>query len=180
MDGGRSADTLSLESKLKSNEKVIAHQNAQVSRRIFFSFDEKNFRFQIDFLHESNRALERRLHEVTETKRNLSEKQFEERLRNDDLLRDLKDIDRLARKVHADKELTIDAADWELNEAKVMIHFKRLTLDNVLCLRFQIEIQQNHRELQTLDTRIASLTSVKLFLFYFSFESTCDFSFLLI
>jgi len=125
LDGGRSADTLSLESKLKSNEKVIAHQNAQ-----------------IDFLHESNRALERRLHEVTETKRNLSEKQFEERLRNDDLLRDLKDIDRLARKVHADKELTIDAADWELKEAK-------------------IEIQQNHRELQTLDTRIASLTSEK-------------------
>ena len=107
--------------------------------------------------------MERRLHEVTETKRNLSEKQFEERLRNDDLLRDLKDIDRLARKVHADKELTIDAADWELKEAKVMRHFKQITLENVSCLRFQIEIQQNHRELQTLDTRIASLTSVNRF-----------------
>lgn len=30
LDGGRSADALSLESRLKSNEKVIAHQNAQV------------------------------------------------------------------------------------------------------------------------------------------------------
>jgi hypothetical protein len=40
-------------------------------------------------------------------------------LRNSDLLRDLKDIDRLARKAHADKEYTIEAADRELNEAKV-------------------------------------------------------------
>ena len=30
LDGGRSADTLSLESKLKSNEKLIVNQNAQV------------------------------------------------------------------------------------------------------------------------------------------------------
>ena len=74
---------------------------------------------QIDFLHETNRALERRLHDLTELKRNLSEKQFDERLRNDDLLRDLKDIDRLARKVQADKDYTVDAADRELHEAKV-------------------------------------------------------------
>ena len=30
LDGGRSVDTLSLESRLKSNEKIIANQNAQV------------------------------------------------------------------------------------------------------------------------------------------------------
>jgi len=63
--------------------------------------------------------LERRLQELTELKRNLTDKQFEERLRNSDLLRDLKDIDRLARKAQADKEYTIDVADRELNEAKV-------------------------------------------------------------
>jgi hypothetical protein len=31
LDGGRSVDTLSFESRLKSNEKLIGHQNAQVS-----------------------------------------------------------------------------------------------------------------------------------------------------
>lgn len=129
LDGGRSADTLSLESRLKSNEKIIANQNAQ-----------------IDFLHETNRALERRLQELTELKRNLTDKQFEERLRNNDLLRDLKDIDRLARKAHADKEYTIEAADRELNEAK-------------------IEIQSNHREMQSLDAKVASLTAAKQSLF---------------
>ena len=79
---------------------------------------------QIDFLHETNRALERRLQELTELKRNLSDKQFEERLRNTDLLRDLKDIDRLARKVQADKDFTVEAADRELNEAKVYVHLR--------------------------------------------------------
>jgi hypothetical protein len=74
---------------------------------------------QIDYLHDKNRALERRLQELTDLKRDLSSKQFEERLKNDDLLRDLKDIDRLARKVQADKEYTVEAADRELNEAKV-------------------------------------------------------------
>ncbi|CAF0717644.1 unnamed protein product [Adineta steineri] len=124
-DNVRSADILSLEIKLKSNEKVIAHQNAQ-----------------IEFLHETNRTLERQLQELTDLKRDLSNKQFEERLKNDDLLRDLQDIDRLARKVQADKQYTVDAADRELTEAKM-------------------EIEQNHREMQTLDTRVAHLTTEK-------------------
>jgi len=125
LDSSRSADVLALEAKLKSNEKIIAHQSAQ-----------------IDCLHETNRGLERRLLELSELKRDLSNKQFEERLKNDDLLRDLQDIDRLARKVQADKEYTVEAADRELTEAK-------------------IEIEHNHRELQTLDAKVASLTSEK-------------------
>ncbi|CAF1216613.1 unnamed protein product [Adineta steineri] len=125
LDGGRSSDTLSLESRLRSNDKVIANQSAQ-----------------IDFLHETNRALERRLQEVTELKRTLSDKQFEERLKASDLVRDLKDIDRLARKVQADKDFTVETADRELNEAK-------------------IEIQYNHREMQSLDTKVACLATEK-------------------
>lgn len=120
-DTDRSSDLFKLESKLKNNEKIISHQNAQVNKKIFFShcfyFFNKN---KIEFLHEANRALERRLQELTDLKRNLSNKQFEERLKNDDLLRDLKDIDRLARKVQADKQYTVEAADRELTEAKVI------------------------------------------------------------
>ena len=54
----------------------------------------------------------------------MSDKEFEERLKNTELLRDLRDIDRLARKAQVDKEFTIDAADRELNEAKVRNLFK--------------------------------------------------------
>ncbi|CAM4753973.1 unnamed protein product [Rotaria magnacalcarata] len=125
LDGGRSSDALSFEARLRSNEKIISNQNAQ-----------------IDFLHETNRALERRVQELSELKRNLSDKQFEERIRNNDLLRDIKDFDRLARKVQADKDYTVEVADRELTEAK-------------------IEIQQNLREMQSLDAKVASLTTEK-------------------
>ncbi|CAF4075117.1 unnamed protein product [Rotaria magnacalcarata] len=126
LDGGRSSDALSFEARLRSNEKIISNQNAQ-----------------IDFLHETNRALERRVQELSELKRNLSDKQFEERIRNNDLLRDIKDFDRLARKVQADKDYTVEVADRELTEAK-------------------IEIQQNLREMQSLDAKVASLTTVRI------------------
>ncbi|UJR35224.1 hypothetical protein I4U23_027990 [Adineta vaga] len=125
LDSVRSADLLALEIKLNSNEKVITHQNAQ-----------------IEMLRETNRTLERRLQELTDYKRDLSNKQYEERLKNDDLLRDLQDIDRLARKVQADKQYTVEAADRELTEAKM-------------------EIEQNHREMQALDTRVVHLNTEK-------------------
>ena len=121
-----SADILTLEAKLKSNEKIIARQNAEVNintcifcfhNLLSFSFFEKN---QIEYLRENNSTLEQRLQELSDLKRDLSNKQYEERLKNDDLLRDLKDIDRLARKVQADKQHTVEAADRELTEAKVI------------------------------------------------------------
>lgn len=62
----------------------------------------------------------------------MSNKQFEERLKNDDLLRDLHDIDRLARKVQADKEYTVEAADRELTEAKVSEIYSKKSRQNVI------------------------------------------------
>lgn len=119
-DNDHSTEILKLEAKLKGNEKIISHQNAQVNPFEKIRHDFLLLRLiQIEFLHETNRALERRLHELTDLKRDLTNKQFEERLKNDDLLRDLKDIDRLARKVQADKQYTVEAADRELTEAKV-------------------------------------------------------------
>lgn len=78
-------------------------------------------------LRETNRTLERRLQDLSEFKRDLSNKQYEERLKNDDLLRDLQDIDRLARKVQADKQYTVEAADRELTEAKVIYQLNHFT-----------------------------------------------------
>jgi hypothetical protein len=37
-DTDRSSDLLKLEGKLKSNEKIISHQNAQVNKKIFFIY----------------------------------------------------------------------------------------------------------------------------------------------
>jgi hypothetical protein len=123
-DNDRTGDLIKLEAKLKSNEKIITHQNAQVNRENILILTPLLLLYKIEFLHENNRALERRLQELTDLKRDLSNKQLEERLKNDDLLRDLKDIDRLARKVQADKQYTVEAADRELTEAKVSFERK--------------------------------------------------------
>ncbi|CAF3705141.1 unnamed protein product [Rotaria socialis] len=120
-----SADVFTLETTLKSKEKVISHQNSQIER-----------------LQERNATLERSLQELIDLKRDLSNQQFEERLKNDDLLRDLKDIDRLARKVQADKQFTVEAADRELAEAK-------------------LEIELTLRETQALENKVTHLTADK-------------------
>ena len=39
LDGGRAADVISLESKLKSNEKLVAHQNVQVRKQEIVSYN---------------------------------------------------------------------------------------------------------------------------------------------
>ena len=83
--------------------------------------------------------MERRLQELVDSKRTLTDKQFEERVRNDDLVRDLKDIDRLARKVQVDKDLTVEAADRELSEAKVH-NKKTISFSIVDHLNFCIDI----------------------------------------
>ncbi|CAF3816066.1 unnamed protein product [Rotaria magnacalcarata] len=124
-DVSRSADVLTLETTLKNKEKVISHQNSQIER-----------------LQERNATLERSLQELIDLKRDLSNQQFEERLKNDDLLRDLKDIDRLARKVQADKQFTVEAADRELAEAK-------------------LEIELTLRETQALENKVTHLTTDK-------------------
>jgi len=79
-------------------------------------------------------------------------------LKNDDLLRDLKDIDRLARKVQADKQYTVEAADRELTEAKVSCFL--LKLFHLFSFQLQMEIEHNHREMQTLDAKLSLLTNV--------------------
>lgn len=91
-----------------------------VFKFIYFKLDYL-FKKKIERLQELNTTLQRSVQELTELKRDLSNQQFEERLKNDDLLRDLKDIDRLARKVQADKQYTVEAADRELAEAKVIL-----------------------------------------------------------
>lgn len=80
-------------------------------------------------------------------------------MRNNDLVRDLKDIDRLARKAQADKEYTIEAADRELNEAKV----NHQQISSIFISSIQIEIEHNHREMESLEVKLASVTNVCVF-----------------
>jgi hypothetical protein len=71
---------------------------------------------KIEYLQDKNHQLEKRLNDLIEIKRDtMSEKQ-----KNDELKKDLKEINRLAKKAEIEKKVTVEAVDRELFEAKVI------------------------------------------------------------
>jgi hypothetical protein len=53
---------------------------------------------------------------LAETKREV----INEKYKNDDLVRDMKEINRLAKKNEIEKQIAVNAADRELDQAKVI------------------------------------------------------------
>ena len=69
-------------------------------------------RLKIEFLQEKNRQLERQIHETLDVRRDA----INEKHKSDDLVRDLS---RLAKKAEIEKKMVANAADRELDQAKV-------------------------------------------------------------
>ncbi|XP_062858185.1 centrosomal protein of 135 kDa isoform X2 [Trichomycterus rosablanca] len=116
LDGGRPYDVLSLEAQNMSNEKLIAHLN-----------------LQIEYLQETNRTLEQKVNGLQEKKKN---EVADLSVRNQELCNELTQIDQLAQQLEKDKEMVLEAADIELQEAKK-------------------EIQRLHRQIEELE-KVAS------------------------
>ena len=57
-----------------------------------------------------------------------------EKFKNDDLVRDIKEINRIAKKAEIEKKLVANAADRELDQAKVSTFLK------LLCFKFKFHI----------------------------------------
>lgn len=104
MDGGRSPDVLSLETRNKTNEKLIAHLNIQV-----------------DFLQQANKELEKHIQELVETKETVTSEVVNLSNKNEKLCQELTEIDQLAQQLERHKEEVLETADKELGEAKVML-----------------------------------------------------------
>ncbi|KAK2115764.1 hypothetical protein P7K49_006390 [Saguinus oedipus] len=109
LDGGRSPDVLSLESRNKTNEKLIAQLNIQV-----------------DFLQQANKDLEKHIQELTETKETVTSEVVNLSNKNEKLCQELTEIDQLAQQLERHKEEVLETADKELGEAKVMNDMCRL------------------------------------------------------
>lgn len=101
VDGGRSPDILSLETRNKTNEKLIAQLNIQV-----------------DFLQQANKELERRIQELMETKATVTTEVVNLSNRNEKLCQELTEIDQMAQQLERHKEQVLETADRELGEAK--------------------------------------------------------------
>ena len=82
--------------------------------------------FQIDFLQQKNREMERKMNDALSTrdeyeseasKLKLKTRQLE--ARNKELEYDLNDVDRMAKRLQTDKDIVVKEADREMTEAKV-------------------------------------------------------------
>ncbi|XP_063096572.1 centrosomal protein of 135 kDa isoform X3 [Cavia porcellus] len=114
LDGSRSPDILSLETKNKTNEKVIAHLNVQV-----------------DFLQQANKDLEKRIQELMETKETVATEVVNLSNKNEKLCQELTEIDQLAQQLERHKEEVLETADKELGEAKKEIKRNLCEMQNL-------------------------------------------------
>ncbi|XP_007259577.3 centrosomal protein of 135 kDa isoform X1 [Astyanax mexicanus] len=121
LDGGRPYDVITLEAQNVSNEKLIAHLN-----------------LQIEYLQETNRALEQKVEGLQQRKNTVSSEVADLSARNQELCHELTQIDQLAQQLEKDKEKVLETADMELQEAKK-------------------EIQRLHRQMEDLEEVISKL-----------------------
>ncbi|KAM6962785.1 centrosomal protein of 135 kDa [Aplochiton taeniatus] len=101
LDGGRPHDVISLEAQTLSNEKLISHLN-----------------LQIEYLQETNRELEQKVQGLQMKKKDASSEVANLSAKNQELCEELSHIDNLAKQLEKDKELVLETADQELEEAK--------------------------------------------------------------
>lgn len=68
--------------------------------------------------------MEKRLEDLVDTKRTV----INEKIKNEELVKDLNEVNRLAYKADLEKKITVEAADRQLSETKVCLFSKRFLL----------------------------------------------------
>ncbi|XP_048220331.1 centrosomal protein of 135 kDa [Perognathus longimembris pacificus] len=139
LDGGRSPDVVSLETRNKTNEKLIAHLNVQV-----------------DFLQQANKELERHIQELLETKETVTSEVVSLSNRNEKLCQELTEIDQLAQQLERHKEEVLESADKELGEAKKEIKRNLCEMRNLeeTMAKLKLELSLCHEEKERLSDEL--------------------------
>ncbi|XP_061408482.1 centrosomal protein of 135 kDa-like isoform X3 [Lethenteron reissneri] len=101
LSGGLPHDVVSLEAKNRSNEKLISHLNLQV-----------------EYLQQANRDLQERTSRLSEREHSKECEAAELSVRNEELCRELTDIDALAQQMERERDSTLLSARRELDTAK--------------------------------------------------------------
>lgn len=135
---GGSPEILSLETRNKANEKLIAHLNIQV-----------------DFLQQANKDLEKHIQELMETKETVTTEVVNLSNKNEKLCQELTEIDQLAQQLERHKEEVLETADKELEEARKEI--KNLSeirnLEETMG-KLQLELNLCHKEKERLSDEL--------------------------
>ncbi|XP_051865958.1 centrosomal protein of 135 kDa isoform X2 [Pristis pectinata] len=138
LEGGRPHDVISLEAKSKSNERLIAHLNLQV-----------------EYLQRTNCDLEKQMKELLEKKSEATNEVVNLSTKNEHLCNELNEIDHLAQQLERDKEIALEIADKEIQEAK------ELTATHNNYSKVQEELQCKSKENQTLHDLLNQLKKEK-------------------
>ncbi|KAM9678459.1 centrosomal protein of 135 kDa isoform 3-T4 [Trichechus inunguis] len=139
LDGGRCSDILTLESRNKTNEKLIAHLNVQV-----------------DFLQQANKELEKHIQELMETKETVTTEVVHLSNKNEKLCQELTEIDQLAQQLERHKEEVLETADKEIGEAKKEIKRKLCEMRDLeeTMSKLQLELDLCHKEKERLSEEL--------------------------
>ncbi|NWI96599.1 CP135 protein, partial [Pitta sordida] len=143
LDGGRSHEVLSLESRTKSNEKLITHLN-----------------FQVEYLQQQNKELENRIQDLLDTKQNVTSEVEHLSNKNEELCQELNEIDHLAQQLERHKEIVLETADKEIGEAKKEIERKHSEIQDLqeTITRLKSELCSCRRENKRLNGELLGKT----------------------
>ncbi|XP_069780725.1 centrosomal protein of 135 kDa isoform X3 [Narcine bancroftii] len=144
LEGGRPHDVISVEAKSKSNERLIAHLNLQV-----------------EYLQRTNCDLEKQMKELLEKKSEATNEVVNLSTKNEHLCNELNEIDHLAQQLERDKEIALEIADKEIQEAKdeTKRQYREIEELQEKLAQFRVdEIKKQHRELEGFEETIARLT----------------------
>ncbi|KFR07871.1 Centrosomal protein of 135 kDa, partial [Nipponia nippon] len=146
LDGGRSHEVISLESRSKSNEKLITHLNLQV-----------------EYLQQTNKELEKRIQDLLDTKQNVTSEVVHLSNKNEELCQELSEIDHLAQQLERHKEIVLETADKEIGEAKKEIERKHSEIQDLeeTITRLKSELCSCRRENERLSEELFGKTDDK-------------------
>ncbi|XP_017600126.1 PREDICTED: centrosomal protein of 135 kDa isoform X3 [Corvus brachyrhynchos] len=147
LDGGRSHEVLSLESRTKSNEKLISHLN-----------------LQIEYLQQKNKELENRIEDLLDTEQNVTSEVVDLSNKNEELCQELNEIDHLAQQLERDKEIVLETADKEIGEAKKEIERKHSEIQDLqeTITRLKSDLCSCHKENERLNEELLGKTDDKV------------------
>ncbi|NWU55527.1 CP135 protein, partial [Dromas ardeola] len=146
LDGGRSHEIISLESRSKSNEKLITHLN-----------------LQIEYLQQTNKELENRIQDLLDSRQNVTSEVVHLSNKNEELCQELNEIDHLAQQLERHKEIVLETADKEIGEAKKEIERKHGEIQDLeeTVTRLKSELSSCRRENERLNEELFAKTDDK-------------------
>ncbi|KAG8430094.1 hypothetical protein GDO86_018495, partial [Hymenochirus boettgeri] len=104
----------------------------------------------IEYLQKANRELENKVQDLLETRHNVTSEVVDLSTKNEQLCKELTEIDQLAHKLERDKEIVLETADAEIEEAKseieslqMQIHTLESTLSRLKTEHSTCEFEKN-------------------------------------